>query len=786
MRSFPLRAVALAATAFCTAAAHSQATPPPTSELEKVTVTGQGDRLGTGLMIDEDAPKSRSSVTKAQLDKTRSSGNPFQALSLLPGVNSSSYDATGLFGGNLRVRGFNSDQMGFTVNGAPVNDSGNFAVFPQEYIDQEDLCSLYVTQGAADADAPHVGASGGNVGIISCAPEDRQRVRVAFSAGQLDYHRIYARIDTGKVGDFKAFVSVSQSEAHKWKGYGEANRDHLDSSVEYALGGGNLLSASLLFNHAVNNNFLAATPATFAANYYADFGNTVPQHVPPANGTAQVDKIPVPNYAGYSLNPFDDGLLTGRGSFNLGERLKLEVQPYFWYGYGTGGNQQVLLAESSGGGNLHGGIADINADRDTLDTVLVYRGSLTKTLRPGITATLNYTLDDFQKITGGLWYERAHHRQTAPATTVDNAGNIGDLWLGTGLLKYNDGATYQNRDWLTISTGEAVFVQDAVDLLDHKLTIIPAISYRRIHREFTNNANSGVNGGVDYRVSQSYSKPLPSLGVSYAASDRIQVFSSVQKSFRVPSNFEFGNLARGTTFAGGAGTATRLADLGVKPESSVNFDLGGRYRGDAFSGSATVFYNKFKDRIASSYNFADQSTTDTNVGPSTAKGVEIEAGSVPIGGFSAYVSGSYTKSTIKDNLLKTVTAGAPVYYNTSGKQFPDTPKGMAAVSLQYATGPYLLNVSGKYTTSRSLTLSDDVIIKGFTTFDLNAAYKFPNGTGNGFKNPIVRLNVSNVLNRKYLLANAGSGSNVTPDATGNPVAYAGAPRFASVTFQVDY
>ena len=58
-----------------------------TTDLGKITVTGEGDKLGTGLMIDEDTPKAKSTVTKAQLDKTRSSANAFQDLNLLPGVN---------------------------------------------------------------------------------------------------------------------------------------------------------------------------------------------------------------------------------------------------------------------------------------------------------------------------------------------------------------------------------------------------------------------------------------------------------------------------------------------------------------------------------------------------------------------------------------------------------------------------------------------------------------------------------------------------------------------------
>ncbi len=796
MRTFTLNTVALAMLAMC-GAAHAQTT----TELNKVTVTGEGDKLGTGLLMEEDAPKARSSVTKAQLEKTRSSGNPFQALSLLPGVNSSSFDATGLFGGNLRVRGFNSDQMGFTINGAPVNDSGSFSVFPQEYVDSENLCSLYITQGAPDTDAPHIGASGGNVGILSCAPENLQRTRIALSGGQLGYYRLFGRVDTGKIGDFKGFVSLSDSRVNKWKGPGRADRKHLDAGAEYDLGAGNKLTASLLYNRAKTNNLQSFNQAQWAANgYYADFSSVVPQHQSPVKGSKQTDANPSPAYYGYSLNPFENYLLTGKASYALTDSLRLDVVPYFWYGYGTGGVQQTTLNESTSGSSVHGGIADINGDGDTLDTVLVYRGSLTRTYRPGVTANLTYVVDN-HKISGGFWLEQARHLQTQPAVTVDNGGGVTDIWLGGNLLKYNDGSTYQGRNQKTVTTGESVFIQDTIDLLDHKLQVTPAFSYRRAHRVFDNYANSGTAGSgvsagtsaVDYRVDKTYSAPLPSLAVSLQATDRLQLFTSLAQNFKIPGNFEYQNLAAasGVTIANGVATwnGSQLA-LTVKEEKSINLDVGARYRGDMFRASATAFYNKFKDRIASSYDPATTLTHDFNVGDSTTKGLELEAGTVPYKGFSAYASLTYTKSTLDSDLA----ASATTVFPTSGKQFPDTPKGMAAMSLQYAEGPYLVNVSGKYTTSRFLTLVNDVSIPGFTTFDLNAGWKLPNQSGNGFKNPTIRLNVSNIFNRQYFFANAGSGSNITttgiastqPGSTAGPFYYAGAPRFASVTFQVDY
>jgi iron complex outermembrane receptor protein len=796
MRTFTLNVVALAMLAMLGAARAQTAT-----ELNRVTVTGEGDKLGTGLLMEEDAPKARSSVTKAQLEKTRSSGNPFQALSLLPGVNSTSNDATGLFGGGLRVRGFNSDQMGFTVNGAPVNDSGNFAVFPQEYVDQENLCSLYVTQGAADTDAPHVGAVGGNVGIWSCAPEDVQRTRIALSGGQLGYFRTFARVDTGKVGAFKAFVSGSISKADKWKGPGRADRKHIDFGAEYDLGAGNKVSASVLYNRAVNNNFATFNQTQWAANGYdADYTSVVPQHQAPVAGVRQVDASPSPQYYGYALNPFENYLVTAKANFALTDRLRLEVVPYLWRGYGTGGVQQTTLNESTSSTQLHGGIGDLNGDGDRLDTVLVYRGSLTNTYRPGVTTTLTYVVDN-HRISGGVWYERARHRQTQPAVNVDNNGGVADIWLGGNLLTYTDGASYQGRDWSTISTGESVFVQDTVDLLGGRLQVTPAFSYRRLNRQFSNYGNSGTNAAASYDIDQTYGKGLPSIAASFQATERLQVFSSVAKNFRTPSNFEYGNVGKGVTIVNGVGSVTGLQALTIKPEQSVNFDIGARYRGDGFRGSVTAFYNKFKDRIASSFDPIEGISRDTNVGASTTKGLEIEAGTTPWNGFSGYASLTYTKSTIDESVVSRLltpagaTCSTPsatctaVPYPTAGKIFPDTPKGMAGLSVQYANGPYLLNIGAKYTSGRFLTLTNDTAIPAYTLFDLNAAWKLPNPSGNGFKNPIIRLNVSNLFNKQYYMANAGSGSNVTivnGGATGAPFYYAGAPRFTSVTFQVDY
>ena len=225
------------------------------------------------MISQEETPKARSSVGRQYIEKLNPTANSFQIIDILPGVNTFNYDATGLFGGGIRIRGFAGDQLGMTINGAPVNDSGNFAVYPQEYTDTENLCEVFITQGSTDTDSPHVGASGGNIGMVTCAPKDAFGVRAAQSIGQLNYRRSFVRLDTGKVGpsNLKAFISYSKASAEKFKGAGGADRDHIDMAVEVRPNADVFLSASLLYNNAINTNIYTENGVQITENITGDY-----------------------------------------------------------------------------------------------------------------------------------------------------------------------------------------------------------------------------------------------------------------------------------------------------------------------------------------------------------------------------------------------------------------------------------------------------------------------------------------------------------------------------------
>lgn len=736
------------------------------------SIVVEGDSPSEGLMIQEDTPKARSSVTRAAIEQKSSLNNSFQMINLLPGVNSYSFDATGLFGGGVRVRGFNSDQLGITIDGVPVNDAGNFAVYPQEFADPENLQEIFITQGSSDTDAPHVGASGGDIGLVTSNPLDKSRALAQKTAGSNNASKIFVRADTGYMGTtgLKSFISYSEASADKWKGAGGADRKHLDFKSVLELSPGSSITIGLLWNRAFSNNLRTLTlPQIYTLGRNADWGTVAPQHLTSVGGAAVNEVAPANGYYNLNLNPFDDRIATIKGNFQITPTLRLDVEPYYWYGYGTGGNELRTLKEKNAAGatTLGGGISDINNNGNTLDTVMVYSGALTETNRPGITFRLSSQLDN-QKLMFGYWFEQSHHRKTQPAVRFTNGGISVDPWLQNpaNYILRADGTPYQGRDFLTISKGQSLFVQDDIGLLNDRLNLSLGLRHAGVSRDFTNYPSEG---GVNYyNIKADYFKTLPSLGARYQLNNEQQFFCNIAENFKAPPDSVYYGLFNGPT----------LLPVNVGAETSTNWDLGYRYAGRDLSLSGSLFYVDFRNRIASAYDPVNVIFTNFNVGNSTTRGVELESAWRFERQWSIYGSLTYTDSRMKQNLM----TGANTFEATVGKQFPDVPQWMAGVALQYRDGPWSANLSAKYTGRRYSTLVNDESVGGFTLFSFDAGFHLP--TSGVFIDPMLRFNVYNLFNSNYLYLNAGSGVGFTTRALGAggvaPSYYVGAPRSFSL------
>jgi len=811
--------MSLAVMALAMSAAHAQTAPAAETDkdaaasprvqddkvrLGTVIVVGSGNKLGSGLMVNDDSVKNRSIINKASLEKEASTGNVYQSIAMLPGVNTYNYDGTGLFGGGLTIRGFNSDQLGFSINGVPVNDSGSFAVYPQEFIDKENVCQAAVAQGSTDLETASGSASGGSVSVITCDPEDKRRFRFSQTLGELNMTRTYVRVDTGRFANdmAKLFLSYSHTEADKWKGQGKAKKDHMDFGFALDLSPDNKILGSVLYNRAINNNIYSVSLANIAQyGYNYDYADTFKAHLTPGAG-AQTETTMNPIYWGTSLNPFENVIASVSGSFKLAPDTYFKVQPYMWYGFGNGGWSEVALKENGGllgpsVGGTRSGFApvDINGDGDTLDTWRVARSSVTRTRRPGVTAELSTTLSGhYLKL--GAWFERANHRQTQPAVQLNADGTPADMWLETGCVKRADGSCYQGRDTLTISTAHQVYVSDQYSFMDDRGLLSLGVRVPTITRDVTNYANESSNqsftsatattGGVavykDYQISRSYTQALPQIGVRFNLDASNQVFVNVSKNFRAPPNFAF----TGANVRFVNGVITPWTE--VKAETTVMTDLGYRFQSKLGSLSATYFNSDFKNRQANAVDPNTQLNVYTNAGRVNSRGIELEAATKVFNGFSAYASLTAQKSKMKDDVAVTKTITLP----TTGKEFALMPRYMAALAIQYETGPFYARVKSKYTGSQYASLMNDEQAPGFMTIDVESGYKF--GDFGMLKNAQLRLNITNLMSEQY--RSPSSGTLLNAKTYTNPAGlaytssgafyYLGAPRMSTVTLSADF
>ncbi|HKD22237.1 MAG TPA: TonB-dependent receptor [Rhizomicrobium sp.] len=691
-----------------------------------IDVQGAGTAVGSGYIVPEDGAKGRSTVTHQGINNLLPTANPFQAISILPGVNQFQDDAVGMSGGTIRVRGMRADQMGFTINGAPVNDSGNFAIFPQEYVDTENLAQVWVSQGSTDIDAPHVGATGGNIGIVMRAPSDTFNVRVEQAAGELDYAREFISLDTGWMGKFKGFVSISQADVDKWRGEGTDNRFHIDTNLLYQFAPHSSIALQVVYNSAFDNFYRSygrttvnGTPLTaeqffqqFGSNFdYDTFWNTsaFPLHFSGKGASSPTTNITNPNfppvttnmtnYWPLQINPFKNAVVTIPLHVELSDNLRWETDGYMWWGYGGGG----FGNSATEGGFINGyqvpvGYGDAAGSTNTM---LMYKSSVTRTLRPGFTSKLVYDMDNWT-LTAGIWAEHAEHRQTAPYSFINPNGKPCDAWLTelnatngcvmeTAAGSIGASGPIQGRDFLTASVGSAVFGEAQGRFFDDALKVNVGLSYRNIQRSMHdylpicavgaqycgNGANPTlastlasatwinssayqffgaptIGSAAAYAAMQKFAANphadfhalLPEVNFTFDLNTNNQIFGGEMRGYRSPSNFIF-NSFNSSTFNNT--TAQVLEITNVKSETNWTYEAGYRYHDDFLTASTTLYLHDFSNYQASvQLDPVDFSTA--NIGSVKIYGIEAEAGTAPWHGFTFYGSGTLQNSRLGSDL----------------------------------------------------------------------------------------------------------------------------------------
>jgi iron complex outermembrane receptor protein len=520
--------------AFLAVPAFAQSTGSEQFDGGTIVVTGQVNRDIGGIKL-PDSTKSKQVLTQEIIGAQRAGQSVSEIINMVPGVSFQNNDAYGSSGGTLNIRGFDGSRISLTVDGIPLNDTGNYAQYSNQQIDPEIIEQINVNLGTTDVDSPTAAASGSTVNYRTRLPKEDFGARMVGSVGQYKFYRMFGVIDTGEftaVGT-RAFVTASHAESENpYSRTSKTNKDQFNAKVYQPFGdNGDFVSIAGHYNRNRNGNFSSVPLRTDGLIYTVNGTrpNQTLSSVPRVVGSGSSNRFPVskdernytagpcqidtpsagadvPNSCGTlngdSFNPSNTGNIRINSKFTLSDSLTLTVDPSYQYTKANGGTgavrghegfytrpatvvngvQTVLpIAPIYGyiGGRPYFGGVDLNGDGDLLDTslsstgagVTVYAPSETKTNRYGVIANLIWNAAEGQTFRLNYSFDYGRHRQTGEVTAVRNNGYTSTYFPEDDPILDASGKPMQKRNRKSIAMLNQVSAEYAGKFMDDALSV---------------------------------------------------------------------------------------------------------------------------------------------------------------------------------------------------------------------------------------------------------------------------------------------------------------------------
>jgi iron complex outermembrane receptor protein len=732
--------------------AFAQSTGSTTVEEEEIVVTGVRGETGVGGIVVPDVPKTRSVLTSEILERKSDGQSILQAINLIPGVNYTNTDPYGSSGGNLRIRGFPGNRIAFLLDGLPLNDTGNYAIFGNQQVDLEVIDQVSVNLGTTDVDSPTPSAAGGVISYRTLVPSEDFHVMLKGSMGDFDYFRAFGMVQTGSFTSFgtRAWLAASEQQYEKFRGPGKLHKTQYNGRVYQPLGSsGDFVSLAGHWNVNRNNSYNSGLASDYAVN--RDFDN-IPICVrdAPTPGVADNDgsgsstnnaqPASCTNYYNLRINPSNTGNLRGSMRFTLADGLYLTADPGYQSVLANGGGTTTVSETDA---RLRGATpathlgVDLNGDGDIRDTVRLYQPSNTRTNRYTFLTSLIWEATKQHRFRVAYSYDRGEHRQTGEFGNLYPNGDPISVFGG----KYNerarvvtaDGTPLQNRDRTSIALLNQLSGEYFGRFMDNRLTFTVGIRAPFFERRLDQNCYTTVSSGAvlcttepiaasrildpsvprtgaipanalyaPFERTVKYSPILPSGGISFDLTNEHSVYASYGKNFSSPST---DNLYRSV-------------NIDVKPETTDAFEGGYRFRSRGIQAQLATYLINYKNRIVTAQDLdpASQtfgSTLDRNVGSARNYGFDGQVSWKPIRELLLYGFATYTHTQLRENVFGTATAtaaanspcpaGTPVGSScqvisvlTEGNEFVETPKWQFGGRVQVDVGPVSVGVDAKY------------------------------------------------------------------------------------------
>ncbi len=573
---------ALATSLLLAGSAFAQST---ATQVQELIVTGaRGQPTVSGVITQVQEAKDVAIINQEFFSHQAAGQNFAQLINLLPGVSYTSEDSYGNLSGDLRIHAFDGPHIGITIDGVPVNDSGNYAIFPGEYLLPEITDHITVNLGATSVDSPTASALGASVDIISKIPTKDRELIIAPTVGSNNLTRYYVEGETGEFGPWGTRFMLSANYDHydKFVGAGDELKEGFDARIYQPLKGSDFVSLAAGFLLEHDYFYDTSSPAQFDQPQFGIGKNNLDyntQWAPPTAIFNHIDTPPVGpptsqiinkginpgflqgndpfggglegNYWGLHPNPVIFGTIRGTSKFSINDKLSVTFDPSFFYTLANGGG--VFATKENDprlkGNNVNAPGVDLNGDGDTLDTVNLYGPSNTNTRRYGLLTAVLYDLDENNHFSLNYTFDDAHHRQTGELGYIDPVTGLPgsifggkDGW-GSTKVKTSDGSILRTRDRASVALLNQVAANYIGKFMDDRLHInigVRAPFFKRELNQFcyTFNGTTVQCDSVD-----------PTLVQSALAKD-IAAFSTA------PANAKPSNAVNLNTILLGAGSTT--------------------------------------------------------------------------------------------------------------------------------------------------------------------------------------------------------------------------------------
>jgi iron complex outermembrane receptor protein len=702
-----------------------------------ITIIGQGETRQVQTMTDEDLALEAAGTSAIKLIES------------LPGVNYTAADPFGAYewAVNINIRGFQKDQLGYTLDGVPLGDMsyGNYnGLHISRAIISENIGRVDLAQGAASLATASTSNLGGALTFTSRAPEDAFGGQIALTGGSENMFRGYARLETGAIdaiGGGKASISYVNHEQDKWKGDGPQKSEQINVAFEQPIGPGVLsgfynwskrretdyqdLSLAMLDRLGYEwDNF---APEWDLAQLVADIannrGDTGAPVTNPGAGTVYPSPVATVDDASYDAAGLrDDELARLSYDASLMDGLDLSLTGYMHTNEGQGIWFTPYVSPFSFGST------------DTSLSPISVRTTEYDMDRKGALGSLSWSLGD-HTIEGGFWFEQNAFDQArrfyantraAPRPTLEFMRNaFATQWAYT--YDFETKMFYVQDTWdvtpdLTVFGGfKSVTVDMDVDTLINGFA--PPVA----------GANNDLNGTIT-----SEDTFLPQIGFTYALGDG-EIFGGYTENMRAH------------TLAPAASQTQSGFDFikaNTDPESSRTTEVGYRYSNGPFQGVIAAYYVKFDDRLlglSSGAGIIGNPSVIKNVGSVTTKGLEL-AGSYDITDeWTLFGSYAFNDSTYDDDVVD-ATLPAPIL--TGGKTVVNAPEHLLKADLGYDNGSLYGKLSVAYTGERFFSYDNLAEVDAYTLVDLTAGHRL--GGNDLLDGAEIQLNVTNLLDEEYV------------------------------------